>query len=574
MRIEMAVLARKLALQNVVTEEQFEAATRHATAKRMPVEKALIELKLVTPVTLGRFLSDYHRMPYVRLPAPPLAGLAATLLSPHAALSWNFFPVAYQPDINVMTIAVSDPETMTVMERIRRLLLLDFDFAFTVACAEEIEESLRGHWGLEATVVRSERHRLPDLEKSSFPAVVRDAAAAAVPGEAADKGGDVLPLVEAAAELHLGADPNALRDLRARARYCGLLSARLQFAADQRRNLMVSAWLTAFEGQPDAHLRLRDLKGVGPVLYPAAAMSGDVSMEALVLALVTTYVMFRRDHPDAARDIIAVRRHLRAAWSSLAERQEMIEAFLQIMADETYLDSSGAAGGRVLLAAPADETWAGVLSRLRAENVKASIVSDEETLWLQLRDKSPDALVVAATILPGGVERFLRRIREDQRLSKVPVLIVENTGDPALTAQHLRAGAADVLSSPVDTVLLAARLEKALATRKDVAAGVGGSLSEMSFTDMIQVLSAGGRTVEIRLSRDQEEGRVVLDQGRVIHASAGAKTGEDAFYALMRWSRGTFQTAPCHELPACTIQASVMSLLMEGARRVDEHEPA
>ena len=575
MRMETAMLARKLAEQNVVTAEQFEAATRHATAQRMPVERALVELKLADAATLGRCLSDYHRLPYAALPSPPLSGLAATLLSPRAALSWRLFPVAYQPDMNVLTVAVDDPETMTLMERIKKLLMLDFDLAFTITSATEIEDALRAHWGLETAELHSEKQKFPELEKIKAPLAVPDAVVPAPAPENPDaQDDDALSLAETTAELHLCTDATALRDLHARARYCGLLAARLKFSAALRRSLMLAAWLTAFEGQPDAHLRLRKLRGAGLVLCPAETMHGDVPIEARALRLVTTYVIFRREHPEVEGDINAVRRHLRTAWSSLAERQEMLETFLQILADEAYLATSNAAGGRVLLAAPADASWAGAMSRLRAEGVRVSDVPDEETLWLHLRDTPPDALVVAAAILPGGVERFLRRIREDQHPSRIPVLIVEDAGGLTLAAQHLRAGAADVMVAPVDPDLLVAKLEKALGAKKDTAAGVGGSLEEMSFTDMIQVLSAGGRTVEIRLRSDLEEGCVVLDHGKVIHAAAGQKTGEAAFYALMRWTRGTFQTMPCRELPACTIQAPIMSLLMEGARRVDEQEPA
>lgn len=569
MRMENGILARKLTEKAVITGEQFEAATRHAAAQRVPIERALLDLGMVDFGALGRSMSDYHRMPYVALPAPPLSGLAASLLSPRAALTWRIFPLAYQPDINLLTVAVSDPETMTLMERIKRLLLLDFDLAFTVASLPEIEDAFRSHWGLEAAAPRGEKQKFPELTKIRAPS---SATPSALPTEAQDA--DMIRLAEVTAELHLRASADGLHDLRLRTRYCRLLAGRLQFSPESRRNLMLAAWLTAFEDQADALLQLREIKGAGPVLYPEGLASGALPIEARALALVTSYVLFRRQHPEATGDINAVRRHLRTVWSALAEGQDMLETFLQILADEAYLGTSSAAGGRVVVAAPAASQWAASLSQLSAEGVTVSPVKDEETLWLCLRETSPDALVAATSVLQGGVERFLRRIREDQHTSRVPVLIIENAGGQALAAQHLRAGAADVLVEPVDPELLLAKLQKIRGGKKEPGVGVGGSLAEMSFTDMIQVLSAGGRTVEIRLSSGSGEGCVVLEHGRVIHAAAGQRTGEAAFYAMMRWTEGTFQTAPCLRLPAATIQVSVMSLLMEGARRVDEQEPA
>ncbi|MFC1453192.1 DUF4388 domain-containing protein [Verrucomicrobiota bacterium] len=82
--------------------------------------------------------------------------------------------------------------------------------------------------------------------------------------------------------------------------------------------------------------------------------------------------------------------------------------------------------------------------------------------------------------------------------------------------------------------------------------------------------SAGGRSVEIVLSSGTETGHVFLNQGKVLHAEVGELGGEEAFYALMRWRSGTFRTRPLGGSPELTIQTSVMSLLMEGARQMDE----
>ena len=64
-----------------------------------------------------------------------------------------------------------------------------------------------------------------------------------------------------------------------------------------------------------------------------------------------------------------------------------------------------------------------------------------------------------------------------------------------------------------------------------------------------------------------------MQTGSIIHCTLGDKTGEEAFYDLMRWKQGKFTAKPCTEFPPRTITVSVMSLLMEGARRLDEVEP-
>jgi two-component system chemotaxis response regulator CheB len=76
--------------------------------------------------------------------------------------------------------------------------------------------------------------------------------------------------------------------------------------------------------------------------------------------------------------------------------------------------------------------------------------------------------------------------------------------------------------------------------------------------------------MEIVLTRGDREGHVFIEDGEVIHAETGDTEGEQAFYTLMQWREGTFTTRQCAAFPVRTIQSSVMSLLMEGARLADE----
>ncbi len=102
--------------------------------------------------------------------------------------------------------------------------------------------------------------------------------------------------------------------------------------------------------------------------------------------------------------------------------------------------------------------------------------------------------------------------------------------------------------------------------------GTTGSLADMGFTDMIQILCAGGRTVKLDLKRNGESAAVYIGDGAIAHCETGTLQGESAFYDLMRWRNGTFSVGPCPGIPMRTIQSPLMSLLMEGARLMDEGE--
>ena len=91
----------------------------------------------------------------------------------------------------------------------------------------------------------------------------------------------------------------------------------------------------------------------------------------------------------------------------------------------------------------------------------------------------------------------------------------------------------------------------------------------MNFTDMIQILSAGGKSVEIHMTSTGQEGRIYMQGGKIVHATAGDLQGEEAFYAMMSWRDGRFSMTTASQFPEHTITTDCMGLLMEGAKRLD-----
>ena len=100
--------------------------------------------------------------------------------------------------------------------------------------------------------------------------------------------------------------------------------------------------------------------------------------------------------------------------------------------------------------------------------------------------------------------------------------------------------------------------------------GVAGSLAEIGFADLIQMVTSSAKTMTIVLTGKDRKGEVVVVNGEVFHAACGDVEGENAFYELMRWTEGSFETRRSADAAKRTIQIPVMSLLMEGARLADE----
>jgi CRP-like cAMP-binding protein len=97
-----------------------------------------------------------------------------------------------------------------------------------------------------------------------------------------------------------------------------------------------------------------------------------------------------------------------------------------------------------------------------------------------------------------------------------------------------------------------------------------GSLTSMSFADVLQLLQVGRKTGHLELELAGKRGDIGIDSGEVRYARLGDTIGDDAFYqiAAMRSASFAFISSPLKGAP--NIKTPTMALLMEAMRRVDE----
>lgn len=97
-----------------------------------------------------------------------------------------------------------------------------------------------------------------------------------------------------------------------------------------------------------------------------------------------------------------------------------------------------------------------------------------------------------------------------------------------------------------------------------------GSLTSMSFADVLQLLQVGRKTGHLELEMGGKKGDIGLESGDVKFARVGDRNGEEAFYVLATWRSASFAfvSSPLGEAP--NITTHTMPLLMEAMRRVDE----
>lgn len=97
-----------------------------------------------------------------------------------------------------------------------------------------------------------------------------------------------------------------------------------------------------------------------------------------------------------------------------------------------------------------------------------------------------------------------------------------------------------------------------------------GSLKELHLPDVIQLVSVSSKTGAFHLQKDNDEGIIFLEQGKIVHAVLGSTEGDEAVYAMATWTEGTFRFVPDEISTRHTITKNNTNLLMEAARRLDE----
>jgi two-component system, chemotaxis family, protein-glutamate methylesterase/glutaminase len=106
-----------------------------------------------------------------------------------------------------------------------------------------------------------------------------------------------------------------------------------------------------------------------------------------------------------------------------------------------------------------------------------------------------------------------------------------------------------------------------IAKRKD---GFVGTLRNIQLTDLIQMCCLSPTTMAIRVAKGALEGIIYMQEGEIVHASCDAIQGEEAFYTILGWETGSFETLGSIVIPNISINKSWQSLLMEAVRRIDE----
>lgn len=190
------------------------------------------------------------------------------------------------------------------------------------------------------------------------------------------------------------------------------------------------------------------------------------------------------------------------------------------------------------------------------------------------REHTPDLFILSegSTIL--DIVDLLQMKQIIPSLHPVPTLVLCLDDSSLQTA--FRHGADDAAILPVADTELLSRIRSLL--RRSTSRAMLGSLEEVSFIDVIQMLASAQRTGVLVIESGARSGKLFLSGGQVVHAVTAEATGEEAFLEILRGTRraGGGFSFRCDATPPPnqTIDRRTDHLLLSLASTLDEESDA
>ena len=102
--------------------------------------------------------------------------------------------------------------------------------------------------------------------------------------------------------------------------------------------------------------------------------------------------------------------------------------------------------------------------------------------------------------------------------------------------------------------------------------GFSGTLRQVGLTDIIQIECLRRSSCILEIHTPQAKGEIYIESGVILHAVAGAVSGQKALHRLLSLNNGEFHLHPFRRPLERTIQGSWECLLLESARVRDEEK--
>lgn len=308
---------------------------------------------------------------------------------------------------------------------------------------------------------------------------------------------------------------------------------------------------------------------------PHGIKGKEISLGARILAIADTYADLTQNprNPFRKRLRPAEACEVLARYRSTIFDPNLVDLFKHTVTGEDLKARLLANRYRALVIDPDPEETTVLELRMVEQGfeVQQAHSSEQALKFLQTGEFE----LVVSEIDLGAMDGFslLAEAKKQEWGKRLPWIFVTQRASSADARRAFELGAADFMTKPVVADLLVAKLKQILereATQRGASRGVSGSLVEMGLPDMVQVLWHGRKTGSLKIRSNNERGEIHFVEGQIFNALWGTLRGEDAFYAMLGLTEGTFALDPNFRADTQLISASPEALLLEGMRRIDE----
>lgn len=102
--------------------------------------------------------------------------------------------------------------------------------------------------------------------------------------------------------------------------------------------------------------------------------------------------------------------------------------------------------------------------------------------------------------------------------------------------------------------------------------GFHGTINSIRLADLLQIGCLSHSNLDIEVQSASGRGNIYIGSGRVLHAQAENKSGEEALMEILGWERGSFTTHPNMTSCPITIDKSIENLVLQWLRLRDEKD--
>ncbi|MBM3472089.1 MAG: response regulator [Armatimonadetes bacterium] len=228
-----------------------------------------------------------------------------------------------------------------------------------------------------------------------------------------------------------------------------------------------------------------------------------------------------------------------------------------------------------------------IVSGLVGEGYEVPAAADGEQGLALARAERPDLICLEVALPKLDGFQLASRLRSDPTLQSIPFIFLTGRHGLKDRVEGLRLGAHAYMAKPFAFPELFAAVSGILqrlpasdappgSTALPASTGLGlmGSLGAISLAAVIQAIEGEMQTGVLRIVSGIKWGQLAFHRGKIISATAGSLTAEDAVVELVGWDTGTyaFRTEAVEARPP--LAESATSVLMRALQHHDERRAA